>query len=91
MNMTKIILPLILTLMPVAAVAQPSPWYLLSGNQQESVDRMCSKYIGVEYGTDNLTPEQWHSFRSCRDSMANGLARPLVVIPYSPTPNLPPQ
>ena len=82
--MKNIILPLILTLMPVAAVAQPSSWYLITGQQQDSINRMCSTFAGVEYGTDNLTTEEWHKFTTCRDSMADGLVhtRPPIVRPH---------
>ena len=82
--MKNIILPLILTLMPVAAVAQPSSWYLITGQQQDRISRMCSTHVGVEYGTDNLTQEQWNKFRTCRESMANGLVhtRPLILRPH---------
>ena len=77
--MTKIILPLILLLIPVAAVAHP----LLSPGQQSSVDQMCSDLIGVTYGSDDMTDKQWHQFMSCRETASVGLtfSRPVHVLP----------
>ena len=82
--MTKFILPFFLTLIPVAAVAQPNSWYLITGQQQDSIDRMCSTHVGVEYGTDDLTTQQWRNFEDCRQIMADGLVhtRPLILRPH---------
>ena len=82
--MKNIILPLILTLAPVAAVAQPSSWYLITTQQQESINKMCSAHVGVPYRSGNLTDDEWNKFRTCRDSMADGLVhtRPLIQRPH---------
>ena len=83
--MKNIILPLILTLMPVAAVAAPNhSYHLLSAGQQSSIDRMCSTHVGVEYGSDDMTDEQYWEFDDCRNTLADGLVhtRPVILRPH---------
>ena len=90
--MKKFILPLILTLMPVAAMAAPNTSYhRLSTAQQASIDKMCSYQIGVEYGTDNLTDEQYWEFNRCRNTFADFMVvnQPMMNPPlHFPSPQI---
>jgi hypothetical protein len=54
-------LPLILTATLISANMTPSP--------QEMVDRFCAYVIGVEYGTDNLTDDEFRRFTVCREHL----------------------
>jgi hypothetical protein len=54
-------LPLILTATLISANMTPS--------SQEMVDRFCAYVIGVEYGTDNLTDDEFRRFTVCREHL----------------------
>ena len=90
--MKKFLLPLILTLMPVAALAQPNiSYYRLSASQQASIDKMCSYQVGVEYGTDDMTDDQYWQFDHCRNTFADFmvLTQPTLNPPlHFPSPQI---
>ena len=74
--MKKFLLLAFLTLIPVAAVAAPNTsYYRLSATQRASIDRMCSYQVGIEYGSDNLTDDQFWQFDNCRNGFADFMVR----------------
>ena len=70
--------------MPVAAVANPMSWNLITTQQQESINRMCSAHVGIPYASDTFTDDEWNKFTLCREAMADGLVhtRPMIPRPY---------
>ncbi len=79
-------------MIPVAALATPNTsYYRLSTAQQASIDKMCSYQVGVEYGTDDLTDEQYWQFNRCRDTFADFMihTRPEMNPPlHFPSPEI---
>ena len=78
--MKNIILPLILTLMPVAAVAQPSSWYLITQHDRDHIEQVCTNYVGVPSGTDDISDVDWLRLQDCRETMADQFVHNSPVI-----------
>jgi len=51
----------LLTAAMISANAAPSP--------QEMVDRFCAYVVGIEYGTDNVTDDEFRRFAVCREHL----------------------
>tara|TARA_A100001201_G_scaffold32305_3_gene34817 strand:- start:14115 stop:14396 length:282 start_codon:yes stop_codon:yes gene_type:complete len=90
--MKKFLLLAFLTMVPVASLARPNTsYYRLSASQQASIDKMCSYQVGVEYGTDNMTDEQYWEFDRCRNTFADFMVvnRPIMNPPFHfPSPQI---
>lgn len=46
-----------------AAISQAPP------NSEELVNQFCSRVVGVEYGTDNITMEEFWRFTYCKENL----------------------
>jgi len=42
---------------------------------EEAVNRMCAARVGIPYGSDNFTEQEWQKFQLCRDIMFDSLER----------------
>ena len=71
------ILAMSLAALPVEA--KPDAWYLLSTQQQTSINTMCSTFVDSTYG-DDLTEKQMTDFMTCRDTLAEGMSYNTPVI-----------
>ena len=72
---------ILLTMIPVASVAQPSSWNLMTSQQQDSINRFCSEYLHIPYGTDNLNDLDWLRMYDCREVTSDNviLGQPIPV------------
>ena len=70
----------LLTMIPVASVAQPSSWLLITQHDRDFIERACTEYIGVPYGTDNISDLDWLRWEDCRETMADNLVHNSPVI-----------
>ena len=68
------------TMIPVASVAQTSSWNLISARHQDFIMRSCTEYVGVPYGTDNISDLDWLRWEDCRETMADALVHNSPVI-----------
>ena len=68
------------TMIPVASVAQASSWYLISSHHREFIMKACTDYVGVPYGTDNISDLNWLKWQDCRETMADALVHTSPVI-----------
>jgi hypothetical protein len=54
-------LSLLLTTTLISANVAPSP--------QEMVDRFCAYVVGIKYGTDSVTDDEFRRFTVCREHL----------------------
>ena len=47
----------------------------VSPMMEEAVNRMCAARVGIPYGSDNFTDQEWQRFQLCRDIMHDALER----------------
>ena len=70
----------LLCMIPVASVARPSSWFLITQHDRDFIEKWCTEYIGVPYGTDNISDLDWLRWEDCRETMADGLVHNSPVI-----------
>ena len=70
----------LLCMIPVASVARPSSWFLITQHDRDFIEKWRTEYIGVPYGTDNISDLDWLRSEDCRETMADGLVHNSPVI-----------